>query len=360
MKIINLKNCELELNEKATRIEYKNKRKEIGCYEISTINHLEEFIKSPPFPLGRQINDFIKFHPKEYSYLQSLIDSDMKFNKQMINEQIFSKIFKYRFKTMLEYWICRGWSIDDAKLQVSKLQSTLSKKSIITKRKNPDYKSTFNTTIEYWLKKGLSKEDAIKNLKERQTTFTLEKCIKKYGKEKGMKIYNDRQLKWIESLYNGKSQEQIKKMYEDRVKDGVFGASKASLKVFLPIINKLKEDRILNAGEYYIGYDSNKEFMLYDPELKIVYFYDFVIPKFNLIIEFNGTLWHPKDSNWEPAKFVKQTKEEILLKESRKEIIAKQNGFKILKIWDTDSQSDNYNKCLDYIMSNITDQIPPR
>ena len=353
MKIINLKNCKLELNEKPTRIEYKNKRKEIECYEISTVNDLELFIKNPPFPLGRQINDFIKFHPKEYSYLESLIDSDIKFTKQMIKKQIFSKIFKYKLKTMLEYWICRGWSIDDAKLQVSKLQSTINKKSIITKRKNPDYKSTFNTTIEYWIKKGLSKEDAIKKLKERQTTFTLDKCIKKYGKEKGTRIYNDRQLKWIESLYNGKSQEQIKKMYEDRLKVGVFGASKASLKIFLPIISKLKEDCILNDGEYYIGYDNNKEFMLYDTELKIVYFYDFVIPKFNLIIEFNGSFWHPKDSNWEPAKFIKQTKEEIIQKEYRKEMIAQKNGFKVLKIWDTDSELYNYDKCLNFIMSNI-------
>lgn len=41
------------------------------------------------------------------------------------------------------------------------------------------------TKIDYYLVRGYSEQDAKKALRERQRTFTLEKCIAKYGEEKG-------------------------------------------------------------------------------------------------------------------------------------------------------------------------------
>lgn len=57
------------------------------------------------------------------------------------------------------------------------------------------------TNIEYWLKKtNGDKVQAKKLLKTRQTTFTLEKCIEKYGEEKGFDRWIMRQEKWLNTL----------------------------------------------------------------------------------------------------------------------------------------------------------------
>lgn len=59
-----------------------------------------------------------------------------------------------------------------------------------------DRKDKSTTQIGYWLKKGYSEEDAKNIISERQRTFTLEKCIEKYGEEKGKEVWKNRQLKW--------------------------------------------------------------------------------------------------------------------------------------------------------------------
>lgn len=65
------------------------------------------------------------------------------------------------------------------------------------------------TTIEYWLKKTSGDMEKAKALlKERQTTFSLEKCITKFGEEKGFELFLKRQEKWLNTLSN-KSKEEI-------------------------------------------------------------------------------------------------------------------------------------------------------
>ena len=46
--------------------------------------------------------------------------------------------------------------------------------------------------ISYYTSRGYSLDEAKQMLKDRQTTFTLEKCIEKYGKEKGQEIFEAR------------------------------------------------------------------------------------------------------------------------------------------------------------------------
>ncbi len=57
-----------------------------------------------------------------------------------------------------------------------------------------------NTQLEWWLNKGYSLEESKERLKERQSTFTLEKCIYKHGEKDGTKIFNERQTKRKKSL----------------------------------------------------------------------------------------------------------------------------------------------------------------
>lgn len=350
MKLIQTKIMPLEPNQKASRLEYKVFRKEVKCIEIANIQDLEEFIRQPKFPLSRKINDFIKFNPKDCLYLNNLIDSDIKMNKKKIDELIFSKIFKYKVRATMNYWLCRGWSVENAKTQISKFQSSISNKSLITKRKNKDYKSMYNTTIEYWTKRGFSKDDAIVKLKERQSTFSLEKCIKKHGIEKGTRIFTERQSKWIESLYEGKTKEEI--IDFEKSKMVKFGqASKESLKVFLIVIEWLKNNH--SDLEYSIGHGDKQEHCLYDEQNEMIFFYDFAIPSKKILIEFNGHVWHPTNDAWQPLKFTNKKTIQVREKENLKEQMASRTGHKLLKIWDTDSVDVNVKKCIDFIKINI-------
>jgi hypothetical protein len=136
----------------------------------------------------------------------------------------------------IQFWLDRGYSDDDAKYEISKRRSynrnywvnkygeingelkyyefitkgTLGKKhSLQTRKKN-------STTLDYWIELGYSIDDAVELRKNRQKTFTLESCIEKYGKEMGTSVFENRQLKWQETLKN-KSSDELKRI--DEMKD---------------------------------------------------------------------------------------------------------------------------------------------
>lgn len=72
------------------------------------------------------------------------------------------------------------------------------RKNFISNRKY--IKENNSNTLEYYISKGYSIDDAKVMLSNRQRTFSLDKCIEKYGEEQGLIIFNKRQQKWIKSL----------------------------------------------------------------------------------------------------------------------------------------------------------------
>lgn len=153
-------------------------------------------------------------------YIDSSENIKNYFNQKIDNEISFIKIkneikdFFYN-KTILnnKYWLSRGWDLEESIQKIKDEQIKRSKKGVDKnkKLKETDYKKwaeTNNTKIEYYLKSGYNLDEAKKVLKERQSTFSKEKCISKFGYEKGIDIFNKRQEKWIESLnisYNKES-----------------------------------------------------------------------------------------------------------------------------------------------------------
>ena len=79
------------------------------------------------------------------------------------------------------------------------------KKKEQTIKDNPQNQPTH---IEYYLNKGMSEDEAKAALSKRQTTFSLNKCIEKYGPEKGKERWLARQELWQDTL-NDKSAEEI-------------------------------------------------------------------------------------------------------------------------------------------------------
>jgi hypothetical protein len=135
----------------------------------------------------------------------------------------------------IEFWLARGYSADDARYEISKrrpynrnfwvnkygeidgaakyyefiTKGTLGKKQSLQSRKKN------STTLDYWIELGYSIDEAVKLRKNRQKTFTLDGCINKYGKEKGVSVFEERQVKWQETLKK-KSLDELKSIDEKK------------------------------------------------------------------------------------------------------------------------------------------------
>ena len=119
------------------------------------------------------------------------------------------------------------------------------------------------TKIDYYLTRGYSEQDAKKALRERQRTFTLEKCIAKYGEEKGRRIYEDRQRRWQDTM-KSKPIEEIERINKAKLFGDHRGFSRISQKLFDGIVTRLgnKYKKI-----YYATFRLNRtdgEYMVYD------------------------------------------------------------------------------------------------
>lgn len=189
------------------------------------------------------------------------------------------------------------------------------------------------TNLEYYLNQGMSEEEAKIALYNRQCTFSLEKCIKKYGEETGIKMFNERQIKWKAKL--------AKSFQESS--DGRAIQSKIANKLFDDISNLLNIKNPI------------KEKFIYDKVTKTGYAYDFCYG--NKLIEFNGDYWHcnPKkyDKNF-VNKTTKMTAQETWDKDKNKRLIAEKFGYKVYYVWEMDYKKDPSNeliKCVKFLQS---------
>lgn len=206
-----------------------------------------------------------------------------------------------------------------------------------------------STNIEYYLNKGLNEEDAKKALSERQSTFSKEKCIEKYGKEDGFKIWMNRQEKWLDSLNkNGNLK---------------IGYSSISQKLFREIDNRLPNDEFLyaeNGGEFKIKGKCNTKW----------YMYDFTSVNRKKIIEYNGDQYHANpdifNENDYPHPFRKNIKsKDIWLKDEIKIESANYLGYEVLVIWESefndklgfDKKEKTIKKCIDFIIGKNKETI---
>ena len=190
-------------------------------------------------------------------------------------------------------------------------------------------KREYNTQLSYWLHKGYSETEAKEKLIERQKTFTLEKCIAKYGEEEGTKRYNDRQQKWLKSLYQSFQNNGDGRSKQSRFAKEIIKECCKYLSISIP------------KKEKYISYNEK------------VFAYDFTYNK--KIIEFQGDYWHCNPVLFDETFFnkVKQaTAKEIWEYDRIKKQAAEHFGYKVLYVWEYDYTKDPENeikKCLDFL-----------
>jgi len=170
-------------------------RKKIMC-EVSNHLEMEEFIRNKKF-----YKFFLKFPNDKILEIQNQIElTDVlpykgikPWVKSILNypETIYDKKFLY----------CMGWENSEIEKLISEKQKNNSKSLSELKKNNPEkYNKVSPKRIEYWLEKGFSIEDGKEKISESQKTFSKEICIKKYGEKNGIKVFKKRQEKWVKSL----------------------------------------------------------------------------------------------------------------------------------------------------------------
>lgn len=199
----------------------------------------------------------------------------------------------------------------------------------ISKRKY--IKENHTNTLEYYIKRGYSEEEAEILRSNRQRTFSLEKCIEKYGKIEGEKVFEQRQKKWI------------KKLQENFTKIGDNRAHKSKQEIEL--VTELC--RILG-----IEIPIKQKFITFNDKH---YAYDF---EYNhKFIEYNGDYWHCNPQIYHKDyvhQIKKMTAYEIWKFDEEKLNAAKQNGYDVFVVWENEyllNKEYVIEKCINFLKS---------
>jgi len=262
------------------------------------------------------------------------------FNEEQIDFQI-----KSQRKMNKEYWIKNGFSDDQAILKVEEFQRESSGRFIKKLKSDKDFNLSVcrkrKNNINYWLDRGYSLSDSKKKQSDSQVKFSLDICIGKYGAVNGLKVWEDRQRKWSSSLLNN-----------GNLKSGY---SSISLELFDSIVSCLLdyEQQFIKyhnrGGEFFINCIPN------------YFLYDFTDLLNNKIIEFNGDVYHGNPLIFQPDDICVNYKRKPLIakelweRDKVKIDLAKENGFEVLVIWESEYKKDRIgtlNKCLSFIKNN--------
>lgn len=124
------------------------------------------------------------------------------------------------------YWINKGYAEEEAKIKLTEFmrKNSISKKYLIKKYGkeeglkryneiwNEDRKTIKNNTnIKYWINKGYTEEEARKKLIDRQATFSKKKLETKYNKDIANQKLKNRNEKWQRSLNENNDMSEINK-----------------------------------------------------------------------------------------------------------------------------------------------------
>lgn len=250
--------------------------------------------------------------------------------KKLGDEELVKKFFKERSHLCVEYWLKRGYTTEEAKEMVSKSQSEYSRQ-----QKPSDHKNW--TQFKYWMQQGYSEEEAKRIVSEKQKTFTKEKCIEKYGKERGLEIWSNRQKKWQKTLHESQNLH--------------VGYSKVSQELFKLILEKYEKGQ----KDYVFFGEHNHEYSLIED--KKLYIYDFTDLNQRKIIEFNGDIYHGNPSMFgkedKPNPFKPdKTCQDLWNFDEEKRDVATKNNFQELIIWEKDfreNKEEVLNNCLKFL-----------
>jgi len=258
------------------------------------------------------------------------------------------------------------------------------------KKKYEEYKEMLaeKNTFEYKQKKfGWTKEEFNEFNKSR--AVTKENLIKRHGKEKGLKIWNEyreRQsftgckkeyfiekygektgTEMYESINEKKKhtldtfiekygiEEGEKKYYNYISKKGNgFALSKGHIKFIESLLLELKNNFNISLWKIYEGVNG-KEFVIWDKEKHRAWLYDLVITSpIQVCIEYDGDYWHcnPAIFNENDTRFDNKKALDIWTQDKHKQKVIENRGFKVYRFWDSEF-INNPEKIIDEVINWI-------
>jgi hypothetical protein len=250
---------------------------------------------------------------------------------------------------LVEYWLSRGFSFEESKLKVE-LHLMNTERSFIFKygekkgvelfreKKIKEGKLHSPRSVEYWVNKGFSIDESKKKVSEYQNNFSFIKCIEKYGEEDGKKIFTKRQIKWQESLYkNGNLKS---------------GYSKISQNLFFELLNYYENVEELN---YVMFAKKGGEFVLTGDDGFYRFDFTDLLNKKIIEYNGDNYHANPDRfiSTDAPNPFRKNVmSKDIWEKDNRKIKLANKHKFDVLVIWDSEYRKDKESvmkKCLNFL-----------
>jgi hypothetical protein len=296
---------------------------------------------------------------KEKRVIKKMPSSPMKIENWMkkINEktgnlytesEAIYKIKSFR-KFNIEYWIERGFSKDESEIKVRQFQKENSEKFIKKSIQNPEkYLGRTQTQLQYWINKGFNEEESKSKLKERQDTNSLSFFIKKYGEIEGELKFNDRLNRYSYSssrkFYTDKyGEEEGNNIYNEICSKRTVKINKSSKEAYhflIPIYKNIRKSGI-KIEDIYWGVGSSKEWFINSN--KCLFFYDFMIKPLNIIIEYHGVSFHPKEGQTDWVSAYGDDYENKIKIDNLKKDLAESNGYKYFFVYsDEDIKTKQY------------------
>jgi hypothetical protein len=189
---------------------------------------------------------------------------------------------------------------------------------------------------------------------ERQKyTTTLEYFIEKYGEELGTE-------KWNNFTYNRNNSNNIDYITERYSVSKCEAALMVSERLTPKNSSSIVETEIVKKIEDLIGWEfkyshKTKQFAIWSDLNNRIQFYDMCCTERKKIIEFFGDYWHCNPSTYSEDFVVSQsnmTAKEIWLYDENKIKTAKERGFDVLVVWESDLQDEQiYDKIIKFLGS---------
>ena len=112
-----------------------------------------------------------------------------------------------------EYWIENfGYDEETATIKANETKSENNRKGSQTSKCSTKKKVNNRLSVDYYLLRGYDENTAKDIISNLQRTFSKDICIEKYGYERGVEIWKERQIKWQKSIIDNNDIDEINAM----------------------------------------------------------------------------------------------------------------------------------------------------
>lgn len=266
-----------------------------------------------------------------------------------------------KFKNKKSYWLDQGFTDSEADQLVSAVQTKNTLPAFIDRY--GEYEGT-QRYFEHYVRHSYlirlpgfidryGEEEGKKKHKDycKRRGQSLENLIAKYGEEEGLKrydLYNSKKTHTFENYQKWYGDDAESRWKENRRKWGSVGnVSKESLRFFVRMYRFCRRLGI-ERKDIFLGCHGSKEWSVEHNDR--TFWYDFTIPKLNLVVEYNGDHVHA-NPDWDKTKlnewrhaFSRATADESIEYDALKRKTIENLGFTLYYVWSNEDRETALNK----------------